>query len=229
MRRVGLFLGLLCFLANVAWGVSCARNPNYHWDYTLQQARDFANKFKDDDQSTYGAQYVLEKSQAVLGGIPYCGVVVRGYRSGNIISNDGGRGPTAGLDLSFMCFGFSRGNKWYKGSCLILDNESPLSEINMEFKKDAMLLHLREDYYACADEADRIGSDTGTNRAHFTFKPFKGRYVLTKLDVKSNKEPIDPVYRQKRDHMKIFMNTMKESILQDLVERCDKKGYCQER
>ncbi|WP_285656409.1 hypothetical protein [Helicobacter bizzozeronii] len=193
----------------------------------LDVASDFAKKFKDDDQSTWGVQYVLEKSQAVVGGITYCGAVVRGYRSG-IINNNGDRGTTAGLDLSFMCFGFSRGTKWYKGSCLMLNNESPLSIIDMEFKKDAVLLHLREDYQACADEADRIGRDNGINRAHFTFKPFHGRYVLTKLDVKNNDEPIDPVYRQKRDNMKIFMNTMEENILEDLVMRCEDKGYCKE-
>ncbi len=227
--RVGKILGLLCFLANVAWGVSCKTNPNYHWDAVLDVASDFAKKFKDNDQSTWGVQYVLEKSQAVVGGITYCGAVVRGYQAGKIINyNPSHGGPTAGLDLSFMCFGFSRGTKWYKGSCLMLNNESPLSIIDMEFKKDAVLLHLREDYRACADEADRIGRDNGINRAHFTFKPFHGRYVLTKLDVKNNDEPIDPVYRQKRDHMKIFMSTMEENILEDLVMRCEDKGYCKE-
>ncbi|GMB96024.1 hypothetical protein [Helicobacter sp. NHP22-001] len=232
MRRVGLFLGLLCFLAHVAWGVGCKTNINYHPDDVLEQARDFAQKNhglnSDGDHSTLGPQFVLEESHMVIGKNIYCGAVVRGYRVGNIIYNNGDRGTTAGLDLSFMCFGFAKGSKWYKGSCLMLNEEAPFSEIGMEFKKNAFLLHLREDYRACADEADRIGRENGINRAHFTFKPFKGRYVLTTLDVKNNDEPIDPVYRQKRDHMKIFMDTIEKNILQDLVERCENKGYCKE-
>ncbi|WP_235852364.1 hypothetical protein [Helicobacter mehlei] len=230
LTRLSALLGLLCFLANVAWGVGCDPNPHYHWDYVLNQARDFADKNHglngDGDQSTYGPQFVLENHKAVVGGITYCGAVVRGYRPGNIIYNNGDRGTTAGLELSFMCFGFAKGTKWYKGSCLMLNADAPFSEIRMEFKKGAFLLHIREDSYEC-------GRSISTYEATLSFKPHGDRYLLKaingQLDDEEEDYPMDPIYRQKRDGKQIFMDKMDRDIIDDLLDRCVKKGYCQDR
>ncbi|WP_120944860.1 MULTISPECIES: class II glutamine amidotransferase domain-containing protein [Helicobacter] len=214
MGQITLFLGLLCFLANVAWGVSCDPNPHYHSDYVLNQASNFAGKLKGDAEHV---QYVLENNKAVVGGITYCGAVVRGYRPEYSTDDD----PS----LSFMCFGFSRGAKWYDGSCLLLNPESPLSEINMEFKKDAFLLHIREDNYECE-------RSISTYRSTLSFKPHGGRYLLKaingQLDTKED-YPMDPIYRQKRDGKQIFMNAMDRNIIENLLDRCQNKGYCQDR
>lgn len=214
MRQVWLFLGLLCLLANLAWGVSCARNPHYHSDYVLNQASDFAKKLKGNAEHV---QYVLENHKAVVGGITYCGAVVRGYRPEYDTEDDPG--------LSFMCFGFSRGAKWYKGSCLLLNRESHLSEINMEFKKGAFLLHIREDNYECERSIE-------TYRSTLIFKPHGDRYLLKAINGQlDNKEdyPMDPIYRQKRDGKQIFMDKMDQNIIKNLYLRCLDKGYCQDK
>ncbi len=213
LTRLSALLGLLCFLANVAWGVEC----DYDSSYLANKIDHFAQKLDSNFvPSAIANAHTTEVSQAHVGKTLYCGVVMRLF-----IANASPYTYTDYkhiIDHRLMCFNISKDARTFEGFCLSLYPASKSSQISMEFKKDAFVLKIEESFIEC---------DSTTFRSQtLLFKQEGDRYVLHSYTGAFDGDP-DPFYRQKRDGKKIYMDAINNDVLDTLEDRCYKKHYCQ--
>ncbi|BCZ19247.1 hypothetical protein NHP190012_08890 [Helicobacter sp. NHP19-012] len=233
--RVAKILGLLCFLANVAWGLEC--NPDQATTLRAQaqafikipinpKIRLDQNYLIDPNQPKQAA-YVLDVHKAYVDGALYCGFVARLFGADSLKDLEGDEGSRyyKYAVMRAMCFKVTKTSKKgsfaFKGFCLYLFPRSAQLQIHVEFKNDAIILDFHDRYIEC-------------DREHFEnkkliFKPLKGhnRYVLQTYNRWNDGVGLDPFYDQKRDGKQIFIDKIDNNALDDLEDHCYEKGYCQ--
>ncbi|WP_104749483.1 hypothetical protein [Helicobacter cynogastricus] len=210
MRRIGLFLGLLCFLANLAWSLGCP------YDTLYNRIDHFAQKLDsnfDSDAGNYSkTAHILEVNQAYVGKTLYCGIVKRLLVAEEDVIN-----------MRLMCFDVSKNTpqrtQTFEGFCLSLDPASESSQISMEFKKNAFVLEIEESFIEC--------DDTTFESKTLLFKQEGDRYVLKSYTRTFDEDTPDHLYRQKRDGKKIYMDEIDNGVLDTLADHCYRKHYCQ--
>ncbi|CRF49065.1 hypothetical protein HHE03_06620 [Helicobacter heilmannii] len=213
-NRLGCFLGVWLLLAHVFLGL--AKSSDFEPPRVVKMLRDQSELFlfNDPRKNSGDPINILEESKARVGKTLYRGFVLRTLWPYAENANNGK------INVSLMCFGFYKGSKWHKGFCLELNPEATFSQTSVDFKQDALTLRINEYAIECDWEH--------RNLEILTFKPSKGRYVLQSYSrVNDSDQDIDPFYRQKRDGKKIYMEQIKNSVLQGLQDHGYKKHYCQ--
>ncbi|WP_104759470.1 hypothetical protein [Helicobacter bizzozeronii] len=204
--RVGRVLGLLCFLANLVWGLECAYDSSY---YTIDHFAQKLDSNFDPNEGNYSqTAHILEVNQAYVGKTLYCGIVER-----LLVTADNT------INMRLMCFYISKDTRAFDGSCLSLYSESKSSQISMEFKKDAFVLKIEESFIEC--------DNTTFKSQTLLFKQEGDRYVLQSYTGTIDNDDPDPFYRQKRDGKKIYMDAIDNGVLDTLEDHCYKKHDCQ--
>nr|WP_104751901.1 hypothetical protein [Helicobacter baculiformis] len=207
LRGVCAILGFLCVLANFCWGGACGTSQAAALRAQAQQFIDLS----DPEQ----VAYVLDVYKADVDDTLYCGFVARLFDT---------RADESAVNVRAMCFRLTKtskkGSHVFKGFCLDLYPSSTRSQIGMEFRKNAFVLHINEYYVEC----DHEHYDGRT----LTFELVRNhnRYILQTYS-RDNDDGSDPFYRQKRDGKRIFMDQINGSVLENLENHCYKKHYCQ--
>ncbi|TSA84736.1 hypothetical protein [Helicobacter mehlei] len=235
MFRIMRTFWLLCFLANVAWGLEC--NPDQATALKAQaqafikmpinpEIRLDQNYLIDPNQPKQVA-YILDVHKAYAHGALYCGFVARLFGADSLedLESDEGSRYYKYAVMHAMCFKLTKtskkGSSVFKGFCLYLFPRSTQLQIHVEFKKDAIILRFDDRYVECDHEH--------FENKKLIFKPLKGhkRYVLQTYSRWDDGVGLDPFYDQKRDGKRIFMDKIDNNVLDDLEDRCYEKGYCQ--
>ncbi|WP_162983259.1 hypothetical protein [Helicobacter mehlei] len=225
LTRLSALLGLLCFLANVAWGVGCAYDSNsYDLDDKIER---FAQKLDSNFVPSAIANpsktaHILELNRTYVGKTLYCGVVMRLLvANANPYAHDAYEEHA--INMRLMCFNITKNtlqrSQTFEGFCLSLYPASKSSQIGMEFKKDAFVLEIEESFIEC--DSTTFKSQT------LLFKQEGDRYVLQSYTGTIDNDDPDPFYRQKRDGKKIYMDAIDNGVLDTLEDHCYKKHDCQ--
>ncbi len=233
--RISATLGLLLFLTNLAWWVECMDIKTDLQEQTQAFVKTLITPQSHIDPSSgLQAAYVLETHKAHIDENLYCALIARLYAA-NIekveFEEERGAPFSRGVvSVRAMCFRVIKQSKKslqtaFKGFCLNLESESTQSQINVEFKKDTLILYMEENFRE--DDSDLQKLET------FVFKELHNRYLLLDYSMKITGEHIaksdvmiNPIYRQKRDGKQIFMDKINNSVLEDLKGACADKKFC---